>query len=124
MITIKATGDTTLHTAGKYCEEDILVKVPVGSSGGGSVEVCVGDVVFNGPPGEPTVIYYMNSNFELSSISTMGEAISFSPLKNSIIYITGWSGMSIYSSTVQELGYVMGTVAYFVSGDFILTYRG
>lgn len=28
MITINATGDTTLHTAGKYCEEDILVRVP------------------------------------------------------------------------------------------------
>lgn len=35
MITINATGDTTLHTAGKYCPEDILVKVP---AGGGSVE--------------------------------------------------------------------------------------
>ena len=33
MITINATGDTTLHTAGKYCAEDILVKVPVGSGG-------------------------------------------------------------------------------------------
>jgi hypothetical protein len=33
MITIKATGDTTLYTAGKYCEEDILVKVPEGSGG-------------------------------------------------------------------------------------------
>jgi hypothetical protein len=31
MITIKATGDTTLHTAGKYCEEDILVQVPEAS---------------------------------------------------------------------------------------------
>ena len=30
MITIKATGDTTLHTAGKYCPEDILVQVPSG----------------------------------------------------------------------------------------------
>ena len=28
MITIKATGDTTIYTAGKYCEEDILVQVP------------------------------------------------------------------------------------------------
>ena len=28
MIEITATGDTTLHTAGKYCPEDILVKVP------------------------------------------------------------------------------------------------
>lgn len=33
MITIQATGDTTLHTAGKYCEEDILVKVPSSSGG-------------------------------------------------------------------------------------------
>ena len=41
MITINATGDTTLHTAGKYCAEDILVKVPAGgSSGGASVETC------------------------------------------------------------------------------------
>lgn len=32
MIEIQATGDTTLHTAGKYCEEDILIKVPVGGS--------------------------------------------------------------------------------------------
>lgn len=40
MITINATGDTTLHTAGKYCSEDILVKVPSGDSGVGSVETC------------------------------------------------------------------------------------
>lgn len=42
MITINATGDTTLHTAGKYCPEDILVKVPAGGSGGGgaSLETC------------------------------------------------------------------------------------
>jgi hypothetical protein len=33
MITIKATGDTTIYTAGKYCEEDILVQVPEGSGG-------------------------------------------------------------------------------------------
>lgn len=32
MITIKATGDTTLYTAGKYCEEDILVQVPEGGT--------------------------------------------------------------------------------------------
>lgn len=40
MITINATGDTTIHTANKYCPEDILVKVPAGGSGGGSVETC------------------------------------------------------------------------------------
>lgn len=41
--TVNATGDTTLHTAGKYCEEDILVKVPEAGGGGGggsSVETC------------------------------------------------------------------------------------
>ena len=32
MITINATGDTTIHTAGKYCTEDILVKAPSGDS--------------------------------------------------------------------------------------------
>lgn len=32
MITINATGDTTIHTANKYCPEDILVKVPAGGS--------------------------------------------------------------------------------------------
>lgn len=31
MITINATGDTILYTAGKYCPEDILVKVPEAS---------------------------------------------------------------------------------------------
>jgi hypothetical protein len=39
MIEITATGDVTLHTAGKYCAEDILVRVPA-SSGGGSVDTC------------------------------------------------------------------------------------
>jgi hypothetical protein len=35
MITINATGDTTIHTAGKYCPEDILVKVPAGGGSSG-----------------------------------------------------------------------------------------
>ena len=39
MITIKATGDTTIYTAGKYCEEDILVKVPEGGGGGNGNEL-------------------------------------------------------------------------------------
>lgn len=32
MIEIKATGDTTLKTKGKYCDDDILVRVSSGSS--------------------------------------------------------------------------------------------
>ena len=39
MITIKATGDTTIRTAGKYCSEDILVKVP---QSGGATEPVIG----------------------------------------------------------------------------------
>ena len=63
MITINATGDTTLHTAGKYCEEDILVKVPAGESGGGgdtsiatcTVRLSLMDFMFNRCNG---TIYY------------------------------------------------------------------
>jgi hypothetical protein len=55
MIEITATGDVTLHTAGKYCAEDILVRVPAGGSGGGSVETCT--VTMN-LPGEMAVIGY------------------------------------------------------------------
>lgn len=71
MITINATGDTTLHTAGKYCAEDILVKVPSGGSGGASVETCevtitvpygdgttfAGATVYRYPPLASSVIY-------------------------------------------------------------------
>lgn len=42
MITIKATGDTTIHTAGKYCSEDILVKVP---QSGGVTEPVIGTLI-------------------------------------------------------------------------------
>lgn len=50
MIEIQATGDTTLHTAGQYVEEDILVKVPAGSggsSGGASIETCTVTMVIS-----------------------------------------------------------------------------
>lgn len=50
MITINATGDTTLHTAGKYCAEDILVKVPSGGSGSGNVETCTVTINSDGNP--------------------------------------------------------------------------
>lgn len=47
MIEIQATGDTTLHTAGKYCLEDILVKVPSGGSESGSTETCTVTINMN-----------------------------------------------------------------------------
>ena len=62
MITINATGDTTLHTAGKYCAEDILVKVPAGgSSGGASVDTCT--VVSNISYSPITVTKYENGSY-------------------------------------------------------------
>lgn len=41
MITINAISDTTLYMTGKYCEENILIKIP---------EIAVGDNM-NGPMG-------------------------------------------------------------------------
>ena len=59
MITINATGDTTLHTAGKYCPEDILVKVPSGGgSGSGSVETCTVGII-PGTPSSGRFVTYM-----------------------------------------------------------------
>lgn len=71
MITINATGDTTLHTAGKYCPEDILVKVPEGGSGGekvvrGTIQMTEGSkssgtilATVSGLPFQPTAVYIL-----------------------------------------------------------------
>ena len=59
MIEITATGDTTLHTAGKYCAEDILVKVPAGgSSSGGGFDVCSVTINHSGLSGGYVRIIY------------------------------------------------------------------
>ena len=78
MITINATGDTTLHTAGKYCAEDILVKVPAGGSGSGgaSVETCSLDVHV-GAGSYPTYTYTAYENGEIVAKSARADSDLF-----------------------------------------------
>lgn len=71
MITINATGDTTIHTANKYCSEDILVKIPAGGSSGekvvrGTIQMSEGTkssgtvlATVSGLPFEPTAVYIL-----------------------------------------------------------------
>jgi hypothetical protein len=89
MITINATGDTTLHTAGKYCPEDILVKVPAGGSGG-SVETCT--VTMN-VPGYIAVIgygtydrYCNGSNLGTITIPSTGGFSHIFPMESIMIF--------------------------------------
>lgn len=79
MITINATGDTTIHTAGKYCPEDILVKVPAGGSGGGSVETCT--VTINNVSATPG--YCHATSFEDGS--NCYKSVYLAPNKNTTI---------------------------------------
>lgn len=81
MITINATGDTTLHTAGKYCAEDILVKVPAGgSSGGASVETCT--VVSNISYAPITVTKYENGSYVPAYTERSGVGICHGTITN------------------------------------------
>lgn len=64
MIKINATGDTTLHTKGKYCEDDILVKVPSGGSNGGFTTK-LNKIQFNGDI-DGQAIMFSNIPFETS----------------------------------------------------------
>lgn len=89
MITINATGDTTLHTAGKYCAEDILVKVPAGdSSGGGSIETCT-ITITNKYNIESHTIHYTTPDFEATSVTLYSGTIVVP--KSTIITIDNWS---------------------------------
>lgn len=90
MITINATGDTTLHTAGKYCSEDILVKVPAGGSGGGaSVETCT--VAISNDSYALWEIYYSHVvNGEVQTVASVlgdGKYVLENIVKNSYIAI-------------------------------------
>lgn len=81
MITINATGDTTLHTAGKYCAEDILVKVPSGgSSDGASVETCT--VVSNIGHSPIAVTKYENGSYLPAYTERSDAGICFGTIEN------------------------------------------
>lgn len=81
MLTINATGDTTLHTAGKYCPEDILVKVPTGGGSGGSsgasVETCTVTITCRAnimiSPELPTIVAVAYSAYDGNNTHTIYE---------------------------------------------------
>lgn len=118
MITINATGDTTLHTAGKYCPEDILVKVPAGgSSGGASVETCT--FTFTGESSNyyPKYISYMTIN-ESGVITTIEETCSSSSvtvncLCDSIVVVQTNGGALFSAEARCELLYTKSSLAVF-----------
>ena len=97
MITINATGDTTLHTAGTYCPEDILVKVPAGGSLGEiTVETCAVTIKrYAGSSSSYSTVYYttlVNGNvaaadMELEDTGNISSYTTFNIicLKNSVL---------------------------------------
>ena len=94
MITINATGDTTLHTAGKYCSEDILVKIPAG--GGANVETCAVTIKrYGGSSSSYSTAYYttlVNGNVAAADMELKDKGNTFGYttfniicLKNSVL---------------------------------------
>ena len=104
--TVNATGDTTLHTAGKYCTEDILVKVPVGDSGGGfesNTDLCAvtikSDYYMDG-----CGYYGQDASGNIKHI-TYGDRVStlqLSVVCGSVIYVVQ-AGLYSASSTAGEI---------------------
>ena len=95
-------------------------EIDSGSGGVGTIETCSGNLTFDAPPEEVT-IYYVNSNMELTSLTSSSD-VAFYPIKNSIIYLERWSSMGRDTGSAEQINYSQGLAAYFVSGDFTLIY--
>ena len=94
-----------------------------GSSGGGSIETCTGTMTFKGiPVPNMATIYYVDKDLQLRD-KLFEDGATFTCMKNSIIYITDWSSMSIISGNITEINYSQLYGAYFVTGDFTLLYE-
>ena len=94
-----------------------------GSSGGGSIETCTGTMTFSGIPApNMATIHYVGTDLQLRS-KLFEEGSTFVCMKNSIIYITGWSSMSTASGNITKIDYNELRAAYFVAGDFTLLYE-
>lgn len=129
MITINATGDTTIHTAGKYCPEDILVKVPAGGSssgGGSSVEMCTGKIIVDAPNMNNFTVYAMDENLQVSTLTIdRKKGGTFTVAKGTIVAVTPWSNLeSGVSGNCSECYHSSFGAAFVASGDFTLIYRG
>lgn len=105
-----------------------------GGSGGGSIETCTGRLTIDAPTQDVVTFYYVNSNNELATVSAgMMESVTFSPIKNSIIFSDDWicpASISdenidvIYNNIFSASGIIeaTGIVACFVRGDFELRF--
>lgn len=95
-------------------------EIDSGSGGVGTIETCSGNLTFDAPPEEVT-IYYVNSNMELTSLTSSSNVV-FYPIKNSIIYLERWSSTGSDTGSAEQINYSQGLAVYFVSGDFTLIY--
>lgn len=130
MIEITATGDTTLHTAGKYCPEDILVKVPAGGgsggSGGASGETCTVSLGVDSPAN--MTFYYTNPEMSVSSITLQfGGGSDVKAVKGTIISANA-APISTWLATGELVPIIANTTtkstnAFIINGDCEIIYR-
>lgn len=97
------------------------------SGSGGSVETCIVTFATDGPlaPGSGTgAICYTGNDllFHQESYSS-GDGDVFQVVKNSLIYITGWSSMSTAIGATQ-LYYNSFNAVFCIEDDAVLTYMG
>lgn len=111
MLTITATGDTTLHTAGKYCPEDILVKVPAGGSGGSSGVESAGFCTINITTDYAnTAMYYNGENgWDSDWLAGANYTRQIKAACNSLMFVTQYG---LYSASVSA-----GEVLYLLFGE-------
>ena len=102
-----------------------LANVLANKASGGSgqnIETCTCTIYLEAPT-LSTKFYYVNSDLELSSINLTDDVTTFFPIKNSIIYIDGWSANSKTSGDVQKINYYTERAAYFITGDSVFTFQ-
>lgn len=126
MITINATGDTTIHTAGKYCPEDILVKIPA-AAGGGSVETCT---LYTGATNKDSteIVFSIYEDGQVvpyvtDTPNTANTLISNSVIKNShIVLLTSAAGFDVVGLESINSGSYYAQI-YKITGDATLSFN-
>lgn len=93
------------------------------SGGGGSVETCTVAVRQDGPlspmPTYPT-FYYTDENLSIKTLTRNSADITIA--KNTVIAISGWSGMCYAEGSCEEIFHASLNAAYKVTGDCTMYY--
>lgn len=121
---VQPTGTLSITSNGTHDVKSYAsVNVNVASSGGGSIETCSGEIIMDAPIMVMPKLYFVNASGELCEEDSdfMGLTVS-SVMKNSIVYITNWSGTSTCSGGAQLIEYNDMRAVYYITGDFILMY--